>query len=310
MINKDETNIRMDPDSPLNRAHQMERQAERMLLSGRYDQAVICYNQAAENLSEAMNHTQDPSAILSLQLQLANLLKQPQIVRKRQQWGNRKQDMITTVWNGQFLTDTEETHSLEPDLACEASQVHVEEEDTRLRMDSLESRFSSDETDSLLTLVRQHFIVKDEQPGYRVSQLLTAMKTLSLGQRHPDNNEPSDNGPSALSANPVGRKVPKPERTVFEELLTQNEELRNHLVKLFQVLDSCENENQKLKATVTDLTRELEECRAQRVVRDGEHYRATLDTPFSLMEGFIGTPPSESLPPLSPLLIPDFEDMN
>ncbi len=263
-----------------------------------------------ENLSEAMQHTQDPSAILSLQLQLDNLQKQPQIVKKRQQWGNRKQDLVTTVWNGQFLNDTEETHGLEPDLACEASQLQVEEEDARLWMDSLESRFSSDETDSLLTLVRQHFIVKDEQPGYRVSQILTALKTLSLGQRRPDNNVPTENSPSALSENPVGRKVPKTEQTVFEELLTQNEELRTHLVKLFQVLDSCENENQTLKAKVTELTRELEECRAQRVVRDEEHYRATLDTPFSLMEGFIGTPPSESLPSLSPLFIPNFEDMN
>ena len=235
---------------------------------------------------------------------------------KRQQWGNEKQEIMTTVWNGQFHNEPTDSNGLEPDIARDdvMDGGGVDEEEARPRMDSLESRYSSsEETDSLLHLVRQHFVDIDERPRYRVSQLLSALKTLSLGNRQ-HVAEPAENSPLGLSENPVGRKVPKTERTVTEELLTQNEELRNHLVQLFKVLDSCESENQKLKETVSDLRRQLEEYRAHRVVRDEEHFgltaRSSLDTPFSLMEGFVCTPPSESLPPLAPLHIPHFEDMN
>ncbi|XP_038071134.1 nuclear receptor-binding factor 2-like [Patiria miniata] len=314
-----EVKLGMDPDSPLNRAHQIERQAEKMLQSGRYDQASSCYIRAADQLEVAIQQTQNPSAVLSLRLQLENLRKQPQIIKKRQQWDQHKQDSVLTLWNGRFLNEDTPDVLRDQDPMSEVPAgggAEPEDGERRMRTDSSESKFSSfEETDSLLAMIRQHHVIENEQPKYRVQQIMAAFRTLGSGSGRLDITEPLVSGESSQNETPRGQKLPKTRQTVVQELLTQNQELQSHLMRLFLVLESCEQENQKLKETVSDLRQELEECRMRCVTREVDHFgmgtNSRLEAPFSLMDGFAGTPPSDSLPPLSPLSplhMPDLED--
>ncbi|XP_022091793.1 nuclear receptor-binding factor 2-like [Acanthaster planci] len=312
-----EVNLRMDPDSPLNRAHQIERQAEKMLQNGRYDQASSCYIRAADQLEGAIQQTQNPSAILSLKLQLENLRKQPQVIKKRQQWDKHKQDSVLTVSNGHFLNEDSPDGLRVPkpvyDLSVGGGAEH-EEQESRMRTESTESRFnSSEEADSLLAVIREHHSIENEQPKYRLPQLIAAIKTFGLRNRHPDNVEP------VASHNPTpnvileGHEIPTSQQKI-RQLDAQIQELQSHLMQLFQVLECCEQENHKLRETVSDLQQQLEECRLRDATREENHFgmgtNSRLETPFSLMNDFTYSPPTDSLSPLEPLNIPDFEEVD
>ncbi|KAK1794207.1 hypothetical protein P4O66_010724 [Electrophorus voltai] len=77
-------------DSPVNLAHQQCRKADRLLASGRYEEAITCHRKAAELLKEAMKLTECEQARLSLELQWDSHLKQQQLIEERWKWSRRE----------------------------------------------------------------------------------------------------------------------------------------------------------------------------------------------------------------------------
>ncbi|XP_033975714.1 nuclear receptor-binding factor 2b isoform X2 [Trematomus bernacchii] len=80
-------------DSPLNlknisqpitlQAHQQCRKADRLLVAGKYEEAISCHEKAAELLTEAMKTTECKQARLSMELQRDSHIKQQRLIQER-----------------------------------------------------------------------------------------------------------------------------------------------------------------------------------------------------------------------------------
>ncbi|KAJ4941072.1 hypothetical protein JOQ06_027359 [Pogonophryne albipinna] len=70
-------------DSPLNLAHQQCRKADRLLVAGKYEEAITCHEKAAELLTEAMKTTEFKQARLSMELQRDSHIKQQRLIQER-----------------------------------------------------------------------------------------------------------------------------------------------------------------------------------------------------------------------------------
>ncbi|XP_033975712.1 nuclear receptor-binding factor 2b isoform X1 [Trematomus bernacchii] len=70
-------------DSPLNLAHQQCRKADRLLVAGKYEEAISCHEKAAELLTEAMKTTECKQARLSMELQRDSHIKQQRLIQER-----------------------------------------------------------------------------------------------------------------------------------------------------------------------------------------------------------------------------------
>ncbi|KAK5906489.1 hypothetical protein CgunFtcFv8_002350 [Champsocephalus gunnari] len=80
-------------DSPLNlknisqpitlQAHQQCRKADRLLVAGKYEEAITCHEKAAELLTEAMKTTECKQARLSMELQRDSHIKQQRFIQER-----------------------------------------------------------------------------------------------------------------------------------------------------------------------------------------------------------------------------------
>ncbi|KAK5881789.1 hypothetical protein CesoFtcFv8_022547 [Champsocephalus esox] len=70
-------------DSPLNLAHQQCRKADRLLVAGKYEEAITCHEKAAELLTEAMKTTECKQARLSMELQRDSHIKQQRFIQER-----------------------------------------------------------------------------------------------------------------------------------------------------------------------------------------------------------------------------------
>ncbi|XP_020853888.1 nuclear receptor-binding factor 2 isoform X1 [Phascolarctos cinereus] len=87
-------------DGPLNLAHQQSRKADRLLAAGKYEEAILCHQQAAAYLSEAMKLTQSEQAQLSLELQRDSHMKQLLLIQER--WKRAKRE---ERWKAQQTAD-------------------------------------------------------------------------------------------------------------------------------------------------------------------------------------------------------------
>ncbi|KAK5851357.1 hypothetical protein PBY51_002160 [Eleginops maclovinus] len=70
-------------DSPLNLAHQQSRKADRLLVAGKYEEAISCHGKAAELLTDAMKTTECEQARLSMELQRDSHIKQQRLIQER-----------------------------------------------------------------------------------------------------------------------------------------------------------------------------------------------------------------------------------
>lgn len=70
-------------DSPLNLAHQQNRKADRLLATGKYEEAISCHVRAADLLKEAMKLTECEQARVSLELQRDSHIKQQRLIQER-----------------------------------------------------------------------------------------------------------------------------------------------------------------------------------------------------------------------------------
>lgn len=90
-------------DSPLNAAHQQCRNADRLLATGQYEEAIACHRRASVYLAEALKLTQSDQALLSLNLQKDIHMKQQLLIRekwkqaKREEWIRTKKSAAATI---------------------------------------------------------------------------------------------------------------------------------------------------------------------------------------------------------------------
>ncbi|XP_076155000.1 nuclear receptor-binding factor 2b [Alosa pseudoharengus] len=70
-------------ESPLNLAHQQCRKADRLLATGKYEEAIVCHRKAADLLKDAMKLTDCEQARLSLELQRDSHVKQQRLIEEK-----------------------------------------------------------------------------------------------------------------------------------------------------------------------------------------------------------------------------------
>uniref|UniRef100_A0A3P8VRT0 Nuclear receptor binding factor 2b n=1 Tax=Cynoglossus semilaevis TaxID=244447 RepID=A0A3P8VRT0_CYNSE len=70
-------------ESPLNMAHQQCRKAERLVTSGKYEEAIACHVKAADLLTDALKKTECDQARLSMELQRDSHIKQQRLIQER-----------------------------------------------------------------------------------------------------------------------------------------------------------------------------------------------------------------------------------
>ncbi|EEZ98980.2 nuclear receptor-binding factor 2 [Tribolium castaneum] len=63
-------------NSPLNKAHQLDRRAEALLKQKKFDESIECHQNAMKYLHDALNLTQNPRSLESIQLQIDHHQKQ------------------------------------------------------------------------------------------------------------------------------------------------------------------------------------------------------------------------------------------
>ncbi|XP_049320209.1 nuclear receptor binding factor 2a [Astyanax mexicanus] len=68
-------------ESPLNRAHQCGRNANRLVAQGYYEEAISCHGEAADLLKEALLLTHNEQVKLSLELQRARHVQQQRLIK-------------------------------------------------------------------------------------------------------------------------------------------------------------------------------------------------------------------------------------
>lgn len=291
----------------------------------------------AELTKEAMSTTTDASAQFSLKLQYEALLKQPLIMKRRQEvnlmkaesaeiqspppWTTNKsradRDQRQTL-NFDFnnplplSTDNSATAS-KVSSATPSSNGHSQGEEDEEKHFSLEGVYHSlEETRPLLECLREHSVTDGDSSKYFAGQLLDNLPPVA--------SQLTSGAPPSGAV--IGRKMPKNDEVVIEELQVQNKELCQHIVRLLRNMEHCEQENTQLKTKVQVLEQELETIKSRSnsaATSADASLREELDVPFSLMtvEGVgsvslaplsaVTTPPPMEIPPLPPLELPDFD---
>ncbi|KAM9336365.1 nuclear receptor-binding factor 2b [Symphorus nematophorus] len=106
-------------DSPLNLAHQQCRKADRLLATGKYEEAISCHGKAADLLTDAMKTTECDQARLSMELQRDSHIKQQRLIQER--WKREARREATKARpapaqpsGGPTLTQTQSTGQFQP----------------------------------------------------------------------------------------------------------------------------------------------------------------------------------------------------
>ena len=74
----------MEFDTPLNQAHSKVRKSEKLLRSGKFEEAILLQDRIVELLTEALEDASDPKIRESLNLQIEHHHKQKQIICYKQ----------------------------------------------------------------------------------------------------------------------------------------------------------------------------------------------------------------------------------
>ncbi|XP_019626399.1 PREDICTED: nuclear receptor-binding factor 2-like [Branchiostoma belcheri] len=293
----------VEDSSPLNLAHQQGRHADRLLTAGRYHDAIVCHEKAADHLLRAMKMTSVPQALTSLQLQYKFHFKQRDIIREKhrraesyrkyqEQREKEAQKKAQAAKELQELREAEEL--LQKTLASNTerdSEVESEPDEEENGIDS------NDETD--LSRGNEKSVIHDGEPD-------SLLQFLNKGGRR-------DKFSSSVHA---ATKAPKNAEEKMEELKTSNAQLQEHVSSLLQELEktkhelhAARSENRQLRRTVDILTTQIERYVAEDRRRAGQDLSVSIRPAFSASDSSFDeqiSPPSE-IPPLAPLEIPDFD---
>lgn len=272
-------------------AHQQQRRAEAHLRHARFMEAIECHQLAANHLFDALQCTQNPQSVDSINLQRDYHLRRKEIIlAKKEQFENYKKaienqrNRITFCGSDFEVTNDNQSTSLQV-----AIYRTMEEADSLLGQLFKRSSGGNSDCESL-----RSFSTTD-----------TDDKVLSIDTL--DSSNPS-------SQPILGSKHPKHENTVIEELRTLNEQLHSLVYKLVTQLDASTTEVDMLKAKIQKL--EAKQQTAQTKTSATNSLKVITDSSGGTSP-YVFSPCSEfspdvndqrsSLPPLAPLEMPAFD---
>ncbi|XP_067003436.2 nuclear receptor-binding factor 2 isoform X2 [Anabrus simplex] len=280
-------NVTNMDSSALNVAHQLHRRAEGHLRCRRYDDAIQCHQKAADKLEEAMKLTRVPRSLESLHLQQDYHIRQQEIIK------------LKKVQFEMYRKALENQHQ---------KIAHVSGKPDHLTFGTKEA-----ETSSL-----QIAIYRNVEEADSLLELLVRRSTDS----EVDSLESMDQ--EVLSAVVEGRKHPKDDRMVIEELRTLNAQLRTLVIQLVVQLDACQGEAERLRDRIRVLEAEAGHTEQEEQVEAAVPKRKTSlhvitdstggnSSPFvfspcgELSPDVVETHVTRELPVLAPLEMPNFD---
>lgn len=224
-------------------AHQQGRRADMLIKSGKYEEAVMCHNRAAEYLLEAMQQTRYSQALESLKLQHAYHLKQTDRLYDRQRRAHMLQIKQNKLQLCHQSTQTVIQGPVVPASAESSSYNSFQHTPPGTSPQHLAEMNSGMERSSPL----------EEDSIYRTLTENDSLIGLLLRRRQNLNTEDA----SFHSGVPVERvfyskskesdKANKSVEREKEELRFDNEDLRKHVQQLLKELDEVKKQNKQLK---------------------------------------------------------------
>jgi len=277
----------------LNRAHYLERQAEKAARKGRVEEAIQLHKEAADILRDLLQSVIDDKVKESVRLQAELHDKEKKVLKQqRKRCQKVRKDLETLKMNHEKAKSPKRASALQPSGGDQGlqSSIHRKFQETQHLLDQLRIQEDYSDCTSLDTTT--------------TSGAAAVAATSPVPSSHQ----------SRLPVEDSTHKKPKEDKVIIEELRTANSHLRKMVDTLFFELSACQEENIRLKSRIREMERAQRrapppETSPRGVRRAGSAKKVSYENVDEEEEvgGYLGMQkilPTEELPPLPPLDMP------
>ncbi|RWS04329.1 nuclear receptor-binding factor 2-like protein [Dinothrombium tinctorium] len=239
-------------DSPLNKSHRFERKAEDLAKCGRFDEAINYHRKAKECLLEAKQLTRSNSAISSIEAQINFHENQEKILAHRQAVIRSRVDAYKEKQQRQLQQQQQQQSRKK----CEQQMFGKEDRNVSSLHSKAIFRNDSAQFENNEEVEIEQKIYRTIEENDSLVQFLICREDDCCASSPKDDS--SKSGAMTLSNYKTGNKVPKDDKTVIEELRTNNQQLRELIHELIGELEKLRKEN-------SDLKNEVKKCREEQI---------------------------------------------